>query len=144
MGRGKLMQTVNALFASYQGAAAAASALRAAGVPSSGIGIIANDVDSRGARIAAEAAVLGPEANAYAEVLRRGGALVTARVTDAQVRRTRELLLRYEPLDTVLPRQVASAGRCHGSKGRDHVCSAEQIAAKRIRDLRDRLQSLRF
>jgi len=104
------MKTVTGLFDDYSDASAAVSALEARGVPSSDISIVSNNADERhnresnaaegaGAGAGIGAAVGGaaggligaltdsgvPEdhAHVYAEGVRRGGTLVTAKVDDS-------------------------------------------------------------
>jgi hypothetical protein len=166
-----MVQTVTALYDTYDFAASAVDALEAAGIPHSDISIISNNVDDRydkdrpthaaedagkGAGIGAAVggvgglltgigllaipgvgpvvaagwlvataagamtgAVVGgaagglvgaltgagvPErdANFYAEGVRRGGTLVTARVDDARALIAREILQRYKAVDPTL------------------------------------------
>ena len=73
------------------------------------------------------------DAHLYAEGVRRGGTLVTARVDDARASTAREILQRYKPVD---PTARGAAYRESGWTSFDDnapVYTAEQIAAERAR-----------
>jgi hypothetical protein len=73
------------------------------------------------------------DANFYAEGVRRGGTLVTARVDDARASTAREILQRYKPVDTT---RRGAAYRESGWSSFDTnapAYTAEQVAAERRR-----------
>ena len=197
-----MVQTVTALYDTYDSAVSALDALEAAGIPHSDISIVSNNVDNRysedqpthvgadagkGAGIGAavggvgglltglgllaipgigpvvaagwlvataagavtgavvggtagglvgsltHAGVPDHDANFYAEGVRRGGTLVTARVDDARVSTAREILQRYTPVDTT---GRGAAYRESGWSSFDTnapAYTAEQLAAERRR-----------
>ena len=197
-----MVQTVTALYDTYDFAVSAVDALEAAGIPHSDISIVSNNVDNRydedrtthaaedagkGAGIGAAVggvgglltgigllaipgvgpvvaagwlvataagavtgAVVGgaagglvgaltgagvPErdANFYAEGVRRGGTLVTARVDDARASIAREILQRYKAVD---PSLRGAAYRESGWTSFDpnaRAYTADQVAAERHR-----------
>jgi hypothetical protein len=197
-----MIQTVTALYDTYDFAVSAVDALEAAGIPHSDISIVSNNVDNRydkdrpthaaedagkGAGIGAAVggvgglltglgllaipgvgpvvaagwlvataagamtgAVVGgaagglvgaltgagiPErdANFYAEGVRRGGTLVTARVDDARVSMAREILQRHKAVDPALR---GAAYRESGWASFDPSApayTADQVAAERHR-----------
>ena len=202
-----MVQTVTALYDTYDSAVSAVDALEAAGIPHSDISIVSNNADNRydkdrpthaaedagkgagiGAAVggvgglltglgllaipgvgpvvaagwlaataagAATGAVVGgaagglvgaltgagiPErdANFYAEGVRRGGTLVTARVDDARASMAREILQRYKAVDPALR---GAAYRETGWASFDPnapAYTADQVAAERRRQIGER------
>ena len=199
-----MVQTVTALYDTYDSAVSAVDALEAAGIPYSDISMVSNNADNRyhkdrpthavedagkGAGIGAAVggvgglltglgllaipgvgpvvaagwlvasaagavtgAVVGgaagglvgaltgagvPErdANFYAEGVRRGGTLVTARVDDARAAMAREILQRYKAVD---PARRGGAYRESGWTSFDPnapAYTADQVAAERHRHI---------
>jgi hypothetical protein len=73
------------------------------------------------------------EANLYAEGIRRGGALVAARVEGDDVLRAQDILARYQPID---PIEREAAYRRNGWSSFDEtapVYTPEEIEAERLR-----------
>jgi hypothetical protein len=73
------------------------------------------------------------DAHLYAEVVRRGGALVAARVDDDEALKAQEVLSRYRPID---PAARAAAYRQTGWRTFDETApayTAEEIEAERLR-----------
>jgi hypothetical protein len=71
------------------------------------------------------------DANFYAEGVRRGGTLVTARVDDAGASTAREILQRNKPVDTT--RRSAAYRESGWSSFDTNAPTAEQLAAERRR-----------
>jgi heat induced stress protein YflT len=197
-----MVQTVTALYDTYDFAVSAVDALEAAGIPHSDISIISNNVDNRydedrtthaaedagkGAGIGAAVggvgglltgigllaipgvgpvvaagwlvataagamtgAVVGgaagglvgaltgagvPErdANFYAEGVRRGGTLVTARVDDARASIAREILQRYKAVDPSLRGEAYRESGWTSFDPNARAYTADQVAAERHR-----------
>jgi hypothetical protein len=197
-----MVQTVTALYDTYDFAVSAVDALEAAGIPHSDISIVSNNVDNRyekdrpthaaedagkGAGIGAAVggvgglltglgllaipgvgpvvaagwlvataagamtgAVVGgaagglvgaltgagiPErdANFYAEGVRRGGTLVTARVDDARASMAREILQRYKAVDLTLRGAAYRESGWTSFDPKARAYTADQVAAERHR-----------
>lgn len=197
-----MVQTVTALYDTYDSAVSAVDALEAAGIPYSDISMVSNNVDNRygkdrpthaaedagkGAGIGAAVggvgglltgigllaipgvgpvvaagwlvataagamtgAVVGgaagglvgaltgagvPErdANFYAEGVRRGGTLVTARVDDARALMAREILQRYKAVDPALRGGAYRESGWTSFDPKAPAYTADQVAAERHR-----------
>ena len=72
-------------------------------------------------------------AHVYAEGVRRGGTLVTARADDARASTAREILLRYKSVDPVV--RGAAYGESGWSSFNENApaYTADQVAAERVR-----------
>jgi hypothetical protein len=77
------------------------------------------------------------DANFYAEGVRRGGTLVTARVDDARASTAREILLRYELVDPALRGAAYRESGWTSFDPNAPAYTADQVAAERRRYIRD-------
>jgi hypothetical protein len=73
------------------------------------------------------------DAHFYAEGVRRGGTLVTARVEDARASRCREILQRYKSVDPAVRGAAYREGGWSSFDEKAPVYTADQIAAERGR-----------
>jgi heat induced stress protein YflT len=79
------------------------------------------------------------DAHFYAEGVRRGGTLVSARVDDAQAPLAREILQRYKAVDPAVRGAAYRESGWTTFDERAPVYTPEQIAAERARYIRERL-----